>query len=359
MNDSLQYQYDYYSNYEIQNEKKKYEKKGLTGLVNLGNKCFLNSIIQCLSNNISLTDYFLSGLFKQDIKKNASFANLYNNLLIHLWNINQIIKPKSFIDICLVYFKNYNKSEQEDSFEFLLYLLDYLHKDLSYKLEINIIGNIENKSDEIMKESLEIFSTLYKNNYSIINKLFYGFFYNKITFEKCDHFIRKFESYNSISLPINENEQNSIVSLNLYNLLDNYFIDNEIIDYKCEKCDYENITYINRKIWTFPDYIIFHLKRFDNNGVKLNNLIDFPIDDLNMTKYISYEKNDSNNYIYSLYAVNYHSGNINNGHYYSSCKNLDNNWYAYNDENVSKYHDTINLVTQDAYILFYYRKFIK
>lgn len=349
---SIEYSYDYYKNYNIKNKKNIYEKKGLTGLVNLGNKCFLNSIIQCLSNTLKLTDYFLSNDFKQDINKNGDFVQMYNKLLTNIWENNQIIKPKSFIDTCSNKFKNYNKSEQEDSYECLLYLLDYLHIGLSYKIEINIIGNVENEYDKIMKESIEIWESLYKNDYSIITKLFYGLYYNKITYNNCSHNIRKFEPYNSISLHISENDST------LYNLLDNYFLDSEELLYNCEICKLETKAYINRKTWTFPDYLIIHLKRFDNDGSKIHNTIDFPLDDLNITKYISDDKKDSNNYIYTLYAVNYHSGDINNGHYYSSCKNINDIWYAFNDENVSKYHTNSNIITKDAYILFYYRKFI-
>ena len=95
-----------------------------------------------------------------------------------------------------------------------------------------------------------------------------------------------------------------------------------------------------------------------NNGIKINTHIDFPTDDLNLTNYISSSKNDPNNYIYSLYAINYHSGTSQGGHYWSSCKNLDKNWYLYNDSNVTKFQNN-NLLSKDAYMLFYYRKYIK
>lgn len=45
-----------------------YNNKGLTGLVNLGNSCYLNSIIQCLSNTIELTDYFMKDNHLSNLK---------------------------------------------------------------------------------------------------------------------------------------------------------------------------------------------------------------------------------------------------------------------------------------------------
>ena len=60
-------QYDFYKNHKLVLDKKIYYKKGLSGIINIGNKCYSNSIIQCLSHTIKLTDYFLSCKFKQDV----------------------------------------------------------------------------------------------------------------------------------------------------------------------------------------------------------------------------------------------------------------------------------------------------
>lgn len=363
----MDYVYDYHTNHELVKKKETYIKKGLCGLVNLGNKCFLNSILQCLSNTLKLTDYFLSNKYLEDDpdnhnkKKEEYYLILsYVNLLTNIWETNQLIKPKSFVENISKVVKKYFTLQQQDSHECLLYILDILHNGLSYEIEVNIKGNIKNRTDELMKSSLETWKLFYEKKYSYIVDIFNGMYYNKITCDNCGSNENVFEPYNTLSIDI-PNEPNTV---ELKTCLDSAFKSTEKIQsWMCSKCS-KNGCSKESKLWSVPNYVIIHLKRFDHSGngqqgSKVFTPITFPIEDLNLTEYVSPDKNDPNNYIYSLYAVNYHSGNVSGGHYWSCCRNLDNNWYLFNDGHVSKFKNTKDLLTKDAYILFYYRKFIK
>jgi ubiquitin C-terminal hydrolase len=240
-----------------------------------------------------------------------------------------------------------------------MYILELLHKALSYEVEIEIKGEILNKTDSLMKKSLETWKTFYEKEYSFIIDLFYGNIINNIKCLTCNFTDEIFEPYNNISLSIQD------TTSSLQECLDDYFNNEHVINtWKCDKCQ-NNGCNKSLILWTLPNYLIINLKRFKQTNfstTKNNNMITFPLKDLNLTKYISPDKNDMNNYIYDLYAVNYHGGNLDGGHYWSACKNLDNNWYNFNDGNISKYPITnieSQLVTKDAYILFYHRKFIK
>ena len=106
-------------------------------------------------------------------------------------------------------------------------------------------------------------------------------------------------------------------------------------------------------IWDFPTIMIVCLKRFDNFGRKRNDLIDFPINNLDLTKYcIGYNKFKSH---FELYGICNHSGGAGFGHYYSYCKFKDQSWYEFNDRSVSKISPD-KLVTNNAYCLFYRKK---
>ena len=355
---NIDYQYDLHSHHELVLSKSKYKGNGLTGLVNLGNKCFMNSVIQCLSNTLKMTDYFLSTKYKDDDpeqlnkrRKEYYLIISYTNLLVNIWENNQILKPRSFVENLSKFVGKYFTLEQQDSHECLMYILDILHKGLSYEIDINIVGNVQNESDVLMKQSLEQWKNFYEKSYSFIIETFNGMYYNKINCNNCEFKENIFEPFNCLSLNINEN------TTNLNDCLHNYFDNTEMIDtWSCEKCSKKGCSK-TVNAWTFPNYIIIHFKRFTNDNKKINTHIDFPIEDLNLSTYIDPLKQDPNNYIYSLYAVNYHSGTSKSGHYWSACRNLDNSWYLFNDTNVSKFHDN-NILTKDAYMLFYYRKMI-
>jgi ubiquitin C-terminal hydrolase len=257
----------------------------------------------------------------------------------------------------------YSRLQQQDSHECLMYILDKLHKALCYEVEVCISGEPVTETDKLMKKSLECWKSFYENNFSYIIELFNGMMYNKITClsNTCDYKEDVFEPFNCISVDIPNN--NSDINLNLDTCLMKHFQENEKIQsWKCEKCKTDGCNK-QTNIWSLPNYLIIQLKRFDNSVPnKLNKItkqVEFPIDDLNLSKYISNDKNDPNNYIYSLYAVNYHTGSLDSGHYWSCCKNMDDNWYLFNDGHVTKFNPLHDALYKDAYVLFYYRKFIK
>lgn len=356
--------YNYHHNHDLKLSKEFYIKKGLSGIINSGNKCYSNSIIQCLSHTLKLTDYFLSNGYKNDYmesnfrkKKECLFSIIYKNFLLSLWEFNELKRPNSFYENILCFLPKYNNNQQHDSHEFLCDFLNILHNSISYPIDVNITGEIKNETDQLVKDSLIQWKNMYKNDYSEIVKIFNGMTINNIKCNNCKYESSSiFEFFNSIN--INLNNSNS-----LNKCLDYYFNTTIIDDWKCDKCN--NLGCSRQlNLWSLPNYLIIHLKRFDENGNKIKSYIDFPIDDLDLTHYICNKKKDPNNYIYTLYAVNYHEGNMKNGHYWTSVKNINSEWYTFNNGNVTKQHmDSDNIKTQivtpNAYILFYYKKFIK
>lgn len=101
---------------------------------------------------------------------------------------------------------------------------------------------------------------------------------------------------------------------------------------------------------------MIHLKRFSYTRMfrdKLDTLIDFPIEGLNLSEYCGGNPEMKDN-IYDLYAVSNHFGGLGSGHYTAYAKNIiDSEWYNLDDSRVTKLSSPEDCKTKSAYVLFY------
>jgi ubiquitin carboxyl-terminal hydrolase 4/11/15 len=113
---------------------------------------------------------------------------------------------------------------------------------------------------------------------------------------------------------------------------------------KREKLSEDNAWYCNNckelrqatktlEIWTCPDIVVVHLKRFGGTRSfrdKIDVKVDYPVEGLDLTSKIG-QKEDGKEYLYDLFAVDNHFGGLGGGHYTASAKNFfDGQWYDYN-----------------------------
>lgn len=166
---------------------------GLVGLYNLGNTCYMNSALQCLSNTEDLTKYFLLNLYSQEINldnrlgSKGTLTEAFHELLYYLWNSNQkAVSPKKFRYIFAKKVKQFYTSEQQDSHEMLSLFLDNLHEDLnriSNKPYLELKERQENETDAIASERW--WTCHKKREDSIIVDLFHGQFKSTIDCPVC------------------------------------------------------------------------------------------------------------------------------------------------------------------------------
>jgi ubiquitin carboxyl-terminal hydrolase 4/11/15 len=88
---------------------------------------------------------------------------------------------------------------------------------------------------------------------------------------------------------------------------------------------------------------------------KLETFVNFPIHDLDLTKYVA-NKNLSQPQLYELYALTNHYGGMGSGHYTAHIKLLDDSrWYNFDDSHISHINED-DVKSGAAYVLFYRRK---
>jgi len=333
-----------------------YKNKGLTGLANLGNTCYLNSCIQILSHTYELNDIFKK--LSNERKLNNIIDSLllveWNKLYNLMWKENCTIAPYGFLKgIQEVSNKKGNSLfcgfDQNDMPEFLFFIIDCFHNGLEREVNIEISGVPQNNSDKLAKICYKMIQNMYSKSYSEILDLFYGIQVSQI---KClENKVKSLtpEPFSVISLSIPTNIKNPT----LFDCFDLYskgeLLDGDNAWYNDETNQKQNVIK-NLCFWSLPDILIVDLKRFTHDNRKIHTIVNVPLTNINLNKYIiGYNKNDS---IYDLYAICNHSGSTWGGHYFAYIKTANNKWMMFNDTIVKEISEN-KLITEKSYCFFF------
>ena len=340
-----------------------YKDKGLSGLANLGNTCFINSCMQILSHTYELNSFLEQETYKKRLKNKGESALLieWDNLRKIMWDKNCIISPGKFLKTVqkiagMKQIDMFTGYSQNDLPEFLLFIIDCFHTSLSREIKMTMSGTVENETDKIAVKCFEMIQNMYSKEYSEIWNMFYAIHVSEITSIATGKQLQITpEPYFMIDLPIPADNK----SPSLINCFDLY-VEGEILDgdnawYNEETKQKENIKK-RLLFWSFPTILVIDFKRFNARNQKNQILIDFPLDDLDLSKYVvGYKKNS---YKYELYGVCNHSGGVLGGHYTSYVKNANGKWYHFNDTSVSEVGLKNSIVSTKAYCLFYRKKLL-
>lgn len=184
-------------------------EKGVTGLNNLGNTCFMNAALQCVSNTKILTQYFLSERHLYELNRSnvmgmkGHIAKRYGDLIRDIWSGTcKTVAPLKLRWTIGKYAPVFTGTQQHDSQELLAFLLDGLHEDLNRVIEkpFTKVKDSDGRPDIVVaQESWE--ATILRNK-SIITDLFYGQLKSSITCSVCGYESAKFEAFSSLSLPL-------------------------------------------------------------------------------------------------------------------------------------------------------------
>ena len=183
---------------------------GVCGSYNLGNTCFMNSSIACLSNCSELTEYFLTQKFINDInEKNVDgakgkLAKEWYNLLNYYWNTTNIVgNPKNIKKIVGSKNRKFLGDSQQDSNEFMTVFLEILGEDLNRATKKKYIELKEQQKNETDLEAANRFWGLHvERNDSIVTDLFHGLLKSTITCPRCEFKSTTYDPFNTLALTI-------------------------------------------------------------------------------------------------------------------------------------------------------------
>jgi len=360
------------------------------GLTNLGNTCFMNSSLQCLSQLQHLVQFFLdqnelsiidqqrqhgeqagTRRNKRDQMKGL-LAEEFGSTIRYMWSgaAYSCFAPRELKQLVGKLASRFEGYEQHDCQEFLRFLIDGLHNDLNRVLKQPAYVEIK---DRMEGESLNDLSTRWWNHFSerqssIISDIFCGQLVSHCTCRTCKYTSTTFDPFFDLSLPIPSNSSmtSRYSKCSIEDCLQKFATLEELstkAGYVCAKCKQTRACTKQLGVYRWPPALLLHLKRFSHKGFRSSKIstsvkfgLELDIAQSGMPQDMLEGEGIGDLPVYDLVGVANHVGSLHGGHYTAdTLHSPSNSWHSYSDTQMQDITPS-SLDGGSAYCLFYVRR---
>ncbi|KAL3985637.1 Ubiquitin carboxyl-terminal hydrolase family protein [Acanthocheilonema viteae] len=322
---------------------------GYTGLYNLGNTCFMNSVLQTLFNTIPLRRIFTKNEFVKYVNRTNKMgtmgviSSVFSAMMDSAWSgLFSVLRPQQFLE---TFAAEVNASladgQQHDAQEFQIYLLDALHEDTNRVVK-RVTFEQNYTGADLKSEAADYNEKLRRFACSPISDIFNCQTVSSLQCNKCKRQSVTFEELAQLSIEVPN--RNSTIE----DCIRNHFQDVELdgsCKWRCPDCESLQTATRRTFLWKLPQVLVIHLKRFTfmgDNWQKNDAYVTFNTFPLKLqTEY------------FSLYAVVNHRGSLNSGHYTATVRNqITKQWLLFDDDIVTPI-DVDSICSKYAFILYF------
>lgn len=391
---------------------KRKSMRRVVGLRNLGNTCFMNSVLQSLSNIQEFSCYFNAmpsletGKHKQkayhsrSMKENLDDVFVVEELRKVLLNLSQggdgskgAISPECLFLVIWKVVPQFRGHRQHDAHEFLRYMLDRLHTELQ-QVSFPVVdtssahkpgeaggGGGTGKFNPYNVPALSHLHTKGRN--SIVTNVFGGILQSEVRCLICGMESKKHDPFLDLSLDIPEkfyskeatdggggagdkDKDGNVPVCHISDCLSSFTEVEELAEtelYYCNSCKCKQKS--TKRFWIrrLPNVLCLHIKRFRWNNfyrTKIDLRISFPINALDMSQFVlnngpETRRSNSSCNVYDLAAVIVHHGNGSSCGHYTSFAINNGVWMHFNDHTVKEVSSAA-VADCKPYILFYIKR---
>jgi ubiquitin C-terminal hydrolase len=339
------------------------------GLVNLGNTCYINTVLQCLLRCRPFVRYIVNAQKTHTGDGFLdSFADVVLELMMPLGDDGRPLRPfnprmmiRQMQQNPLVYLQLH---EPNDVTEFLACLLECLNK------ACRPVRHVWTENKSFLDKMQSHWYDDVGKDYTPLKDIFYGQMVSQVTCGMCRSLQHNFETYLTLMLPVASVTQSSSFdeSIKLTELLKRFFDEDKKLDgvwTGCDSCKKNNRSVLASPAATkvsrlskLPQVLTIALGRFTSPTTKIDVHVDACMDDvLDMSPYIVRQLMDKNECLeYRLMAIACHSGSLRNGHYWAYVRSEKTNTWTHIDDTLCVARNNQGIPTpREAYMFFYVR----